>query len=269
MSESDTPEAFQAVARRLRVAGCVFAEDEARLLISTADTSTDLDLMIERRVAGQPLEHVLGWVEFYGLRIAVDPGVFVPRRRTEFLVRRAAELAWPSAAVVDLCCGCGAVSTALAAAVEGLELYASDIELAAVHCARRNLGDRGEVYAGDLFQPLPLALMGRVDVLVVNAPYVPTDAIDMMPPEARLYEPRVALDGGPDGLDIARRICAEAPDWLVTGGQLLIETSSHQAPELAQIFSRSGLTARVETDEDLYATIVTGTKPGAGMRPPA
>ncbi|MDT7748309.1 MAG: release factor glutamine methyltransferase, partial [Pseudonocardiales bacterium] len=202
---------------RLRAAGCVYAEDEARLLISSARTPADLAAMVDRRVRGLPLEHVLGWAEFCGLRIAVDTGVFVPRRRTEFLVRQAASLARPGAVVLDLCCGSGAVGAALAATVERAEIHAVDIDPAAVLCARRNLAG-GQVYEGDLYEPLPDALRGRVDVLVANAPYVPTEAIGLMPPEARVHEPRVALDGGSDGLDVQRRVTAEAPRWLASGG---------------------------------------------------
>src|SRR6266702_3493316 len=110
-----------AVVTRLRAAGCVFAEDEARLLIAAAATPADLTAMVARRVAGLPLEHVLGWAEFCGLRIAIDPGVFVPRRRTELLVRQAAALTRSQDVVVDLCCGSGAVGAALVAAVGALE----------------------------------------------------------------------------------------------------------------------------------------------------
>src|SRR6476646_5808984 len=108
-----------AVVARLRAAGCGFAEDEARLLLTGAASPSELEAMGGRRVAGVPLEHVLGWAEFGGLRITVAPGVFVPRRRTEFLVRQAVALAQPGAAIVDLCCGAGAIGAALAAAVEG------------------------------------------------------------------------------------------------------------------------------------------------------
>src|SRR5919198_868550 len=104
------------IVSRLRAAGCVFAEDEALLLISAAGSPGELAAMVDRRIAGLPLEHVLGWAEFCGLRIAVDPEVFVPRRRTELLVRQAIALARPGAVVVDLCCGSGAVGAALAAA---------------------------------------------------------------------------------------------------------------------------------------------------------
>jgi release factor glutamine methyltransferase len=246
---------------RLRTAGCVFAEDEARLLVDAARTPAELADMVERRVAGLPLEHVLGWAEFAGLRVAVDPGVFVPRRRTELLAREAAARARRGAVVVDLCCGSGAVGVAVAAAVPGIELHAADVEPAAARCARRNVSAvGGQVYEGDLDAPLPPALAGRVDVLVANAPYVPTDAVGLMPPEARLHEPRVALDGGADGLDIQRRVAAAAPRWLAPAGHLLIETSERQAPHTAAAIAAAGLTAHVVHDAELDATVVVGRR---------
>jgi release factor glutamine methyltransferase len=259
MSASPSPHPRSLIVTRLRAAGCVFAEDEARLLMSAARTPADLDTMVDRRAAGLPLEHVLGWAEFCDLRIAVDPGVFVPRRRTELLVRQAAALARPRAVVVDLCCGSGAVGAALIAALDRVELHAADIDPAAVRCARRNVAAAGgQVYEGDLYQPLPPALRGRVDVLVVNAPYVPTDAIELMPPEAREHEPRVALDGGMDGLDVQRRVAAGAPLWLAPGGHLLIETSKRQAPQTVETFTRNGLIPRVTSSDELDATVVIG-----------
>ncbi|WP_243766737.1 putative protein N(5)-glutamine methyltransferase [Streptomyces sp. GC420] len=252
------------VVAALRAAGCVFAEDEARLLLDTARTPAALAAMVERRVAGLPLEHVLGWAEFCGLRPAVDPGVFVPRRRTEFLVRRAAALAPPGGAVVvDLCCGSGAVGAALAAGLDGVELHAVDIEPAAVRCARRNLPG-GHVYEGDLYEPLPAELRGRVDVLVANAPYVPTEEVVLLPPEARIHEPLVALDGGADGLDIQRRVIAGAAVWLAPGGHLLIETSERQAPLTAGSMARAGLVPEIAECEELFATVVVGALPAHG-----
>jgi release factor glutamine methyltransferase len=246
---------------RLRAAGCVFAEDEARLLLDTARTPAELTDMVERRVAGLPLEHVVGWAEFAGQRVAVDTGVFVPRRRTELLAREAAARARPGAVVVDLCCGSGAVGVAVAAIVPGIELHAADVDPAAVRCARRNVSAvGGQVYEGDLDAPLPASLRARVDVLVANAPYVPTGAVGLMPPEARLHEPRVALDGGADGLDIQRRVAATAPRWLAPGGHLLIETSERQAPHTAAAIGAAGLTARVVHDAELDATVVVGRR---------
>ena len=230
------------------------------MLIAAAPAPADLAAMIDRRVAGLPLEYVIGWVEFCGLRISIDPGVFVPRHRTEFLVGQAAARAAPGAVVVDLCCGSGAIGAALAAAVGTIELHAADIDPAAVRCAERNLATTsGHVYQGDLFDPLPSSLRGRVDVLVANVPYVPTDAIALLPREARLYEPEAALDGGPDGLDLARRVAAGAAAWLAPGGHLLVETSAGQAPRAVEIFARDGLIPEVVTLNDLEATVVIGT----------
>ncbi len=249
------------VEARLRAAGCVFAEDEARLLISAA-TPADLTSMVERRAAGEPIEHVIGWAEFCGMRIVVDPGVFVPRRRTEFLVAHAIAVTRPRAVVLDMCCGSGAIGAAIAATIGAIDLHAVDMDPRAVACARRNVATAaGEVSQGDLYDAVPASLRGRVDVLVANAPYVPTDDIALMPAEARVYEPRVALDGGPDGLDVQRRVIDGAPSWLAPRGCLLIETSARQAHQTEEAFVSSGLSARVATSDALGATVVIGTRP--------
>jgi release factor glutamine methyltransferase len=249
------------VVAALRTAGCVFAEDEARLLLAAARTPDELADMVDRRVIGHPLELVVGWAEFRGLRITVAPGVFVPRRRTEFLVEQALTLAPGASVVVDLCCGSGAVGAALAAALGPVELHAADIDPAAVDCARRNTaGARGRVHTGDLFEALPADLRGRVDILAANVPYVPTEEVALLPMEARDHEPLVALDGGTDGLDILRRVAAEAPRWLAPGGCLLVETSERQASAAVAAFAHSGLTARLAVSEELYAHVVIGTR---------
>ncbi len=219
--------------------------------------------MVDRRAAGLPLEHVLGWAEFCGLRIAVDPGVFVPRRRTEFLVRQAAALATSGTVVVDLCCGSGAVGAALAAALGHVELHAVDIDAAAVRCAQRNLAAvGGHVYRGDLVEPVPADLRGRVDVLVANAPYVPSASVELLPAEARLHEPWAALDGGPDGIDVQLRLITAAPAWLAPGGHVLTETSGRQAPTLLDAVSGAGLVARVAASVELDVSVVIGTRSG-------
>jgi release factor glutamine methyltransferase len=248
------------VVLRLRAAGCVFAEDEARLLLAEASSPEALETMVERRAAGEPLEHVLGWAEFFGMRISVGPGVFVPRRRTEVLVEEAVALARPGAVVVDLCCGSGALGLAVARTVPGVMLHVADVDPDAVACAAGNVATvGGRAYAGDLFDALPVALRGRLDLLLANVPYVPSDAIALMPPEARLHEARVALDGGADGLDVARRVVAEAPRWLAPGGSLLFETSEDQAPAARGSVAAAGLVARLVTDDDRGATVVVGT----------
>ena len=255
-----TTDADPAVVARLRAAGCVFAEDEARLLAAAAGSPAELDLLVERRAGGLPLELVVGWAEFSGLRIFVDPGVFVPRRRSEFLVETAVSLArGPDPVIVDLCCGTGALGLAVAVALGGAELHAADIDPAAVACARRNVEPAGgHVYQGDLFGPLPRALRGRVGILICNAPYVPSQEVAFLPPEARDYEPRGALDGGRDGLTVLRRVAAEAPGWLAAGGALLVETSDQQAPAMTRAMTAGGLTARVSGCADSGATVVTG-----------
>jgi len=245
---------------RLRAVGCVFAEDEAALLAAAASSTAELERLVQLRVAGQPLEHLLGWAEFCGRRVALQAGVFVPRRRTELLAVLARELISPGSVLLELCCGSAAVSAVLADAVP-IEVHAADLDPVAVDCARRNLADAdASVYLGDLYEPLPLSLRGRVDVLVANAPYVPTDAIALMPPEARDYEPLIALDGGPDGLAIQRRIIAQAPDWLAGRGWLLIETSDRQAVGTARAMAEAGLSTQVRTEPDRSATVVVGRR---------
>jgi len=240
----------------------VFAEDEAELLISAAATPAELAGMVDRRASGLPLEQVVGWADFCGLRVAVDPGVFVPRRRTEFLVRQAIELAPPCPVIVDLCCGTGAVGAALAAVLDPAELHATDIDPAAVRCARRNLAAAGgHVYAGDLFEPLPAALHGRVGILAANVPYVPTGEVALLPAEARLHEPRVALDGGGDGLDVLRRVAAQAPLWLAPGGSLLVEISDRQESIACDTARRAGLVPRVARSAELAVTVLIASRP--------
>jgi release factor glutamine methyltransferase len=264
-----SPGRYSAIVTSLRAAGCVFAEEEARLLIRSAATPAELAAMVEQRAAGLPVEQVLGWAEFCGLRIAVAPGVFVPRRRTEFLARQAIDLAQaharPETVIVDMCCGSGAVAAVLAGALDWADVHAVDIDPAAVACARRNLAATGgRAYVGDLYRPLPARLRGRVDVLVANPPYVPTGALTLLPSEARAHEPRAALDGGPDGLDILRRVTAGAPLWLAPGGHLIAETSERQAAQAAGILAHHGLIPRVLGCGELNATVVVGSRPAGG-----
>jgi len=264
MSASLPAQTLAAVAARLRSAGCVFAEDEARLLIAAARTPAELAAMEQQRMTGQPLEHVLGWAEFCGLRIAVDPGVFVPRRRTEFLIGQAAGLLGPAPrpVIVDLCCGSGALGVALAAAAgRPVDLHATDVDAAAVRCARRNvLPAGGQVYQGDLDEPLPAGLRGRVGVLLANVPYVPTGDVALLPAEAREHEARVALDGGTDGLDVLRRVAAAAPGWLAPGGHLLTEISHRQAAAATAAVAAAGLVPRLASSADLGATVLIAAR---------
>jgi release factor glutamine methyltransferase len=256
---------FDTVVARLRAAGCVFAEEEARLLLDEAASPGEAEAKVARRVAGEPLEYILGWVEFCGMRIAVTPGVFVPRRRSEALVREAARLLGAGAGanpiVVDLCCGSGAIAAAIVARVPSATVYACDIDPVAVACARTNLEPLGgRVFAGDLFAALPRNLLGSASVIVANAPYVPTEAIGLMPPEARDHEHRIALDGGPDGTVIHRRIAADAAPWLAPGGHLVIEAARAQAATTARHMAAAGFVVSIAEDDELDATVVVGRR---------
>ena len=185
--------------------------------------------------------------------------MFVPRVRTEFLAEQALDLIADGAVVVELCCGVAAVAAVLQADGRVGELYAADIDPEAVSYARRNVVEPGVVLVGDLYDPLPSRLRGRIDVIVANAPYVPTEAIALMPREARDHEPRVALDGGADGVDVQRRIITDAPGWLRAGGSLLIETGREQSVITAGEMRAVGLRVEVVVDDERDATVVIGT----------
>jgi release factor glutamine methyltransferase len=252
---------LEVLVARLRAAGCVFAEEEAALLAAEAPGPDALERAVVRRVDGEPLELVLGWAEFCGLRLAVAPGVFVPRRRTELLVRVGAAGLGAGDVVVDVGCGTGAVAAALGAAVRGLDLHAVDVDPAAVELARRNLPGAG-VREGDLLDPLPRRLRGRVALLAANTPYVPSDEVDLMPREARDHEHLVALDGGSDGVAVQRRLLAQAPAWLAPGGRVVVETGRRQVDLTVAAARAAGLAAEVVTDDEVDGTVVIARAPG-------
>ena len=249
------------VVERLRAAGCVFAEEEAALLRADAAAAGRLEEMVRQREEGWPLEQVLGWAELAGVRVGVCRDVFVPRRRSELLVREAVSRIAPyeRAVLLDLCCGSGAVGVAVAALHGSVELHAAELDAASAACARGNVVPRGgAVHEGDLYDALPGSLRGRVDLLVANAPYVPSEELAFMPVEARQHEPRIALDGGADGVEVQRRVVAGAGEWLAPAGHLLVETSARQAPLTVVAFERAGFLARTVSDDDLGATVVMG-----------
>lgn len=248
------------VAARLRAAGCVWAEDEAALLEQAASSADDLERLVVRRVAGEPLETVLGWVEFLGRRLVVAPGVFVPRRRTELLARLTVDRAGRAPGrpvVVEMCCGVAPVAAALEAT--RAEVHACDVSATALDCARSN-APSATLHHGDLYDALPARLAGRVAVLAANAPYVPSDRVADMPPEARDHEPRVAVDGGADGVDLHRLLAADAVRWLAPGGVLLVETSREQAGLTTGAMAAAGLAIAVETDDDIGGCVAVGVR---------
>ena len=231
----------------------MYAEEEAALLIQSKLRGAGLETLICRRIAGEPLETVLGWVAFGGRKLLVRPGVFIPRRRTELLARTAAQHARHDAVLLDLCCGVGPV----AATVTAAEVHLADLDPAALECARTNV-PHGHVHLSDLYGDLPVGLRGRVDVLAANAPYVPSAQLALLPPEARDHEPFMALHGGTDGVDLHRRIAAEAGEWLAASGVLLIETSTSQAPLTVEAMVGAGLSTQVVTDPEIGGCVVVG-----------
>jgi len=248
---------YDSVVASLRAAGCVYAEDEARLLV---EADGDLDALVARRVGGEPLEWILGWAWFGtedgdGLRVVVHPGVFVPRGRTIELALAARDLLPPGGTAVDLCCGSGAIGAYLLRVDPRATVIASDLDPVAVACARENLPG-SVVLEGDLFSPLPEDLRGHVDVVVANTPYVPSNQVALMPPEARDHEPLHTLDGGPDGLMLLRRIAAESTNWLRPGGSVLIEISESQYDVARESFEAAGLITSALIDPDGTSVII-------------
>jgi release factor glutamine methyltransferase len=255
-------------AEQLAAAGCVFASEEASILCEVAGSAEELAAMVARRASGEPLEYVVGWAGFRGLRLIVRDGVFIPRPRSGFLVEEAASLvrcvggADRPVVVVDLCCGVGAIGAALTAELPAVDLHAVDLDARAVACAEENLAPYGaRVHHGDLFDALPRRLRGRTDVIVASPPYVPTDEIRLLPLEAREHESGTALDGGPDGLDLVERIAHRARPWLAPHGGLALEVGDSQLDRAALILDGFGYRSRAVTSEDYGSAVVVGRRP--------
>ena len=213
--------------------------------VSTPRAARYRDL-IERRAAREPLQYLLGWEDFHGLRLAVTPDVLVPRPETEGLVEWAVEVLGgrPDPVVADLGTGSGAIACAIARALPAAEVLAVDVSVGALAVASRNvralsLSSRVRLLAGDLFAPLG-SLSASLDLVVANPPYLPSAVIPSLPPEVSRHEPRAALDGGPDGMAVIRRVVAGAPPVLKPGGWLLMEIGEEQAGPLASLMAAEG-----------------------------
>jgi len=250
----------------LAAAGCVSAAAEADWLLEEAPDEGILRAMVARRAAGEPLQYVIGWAPFGPLKLRVGPGVFVPRPETETLADRAAAFLRGREAprvAVDLCTGSGAIACFLAAEVPGARVLATELDPGALAWAAVNAERYGvELLAGDLDAPLPPGLAGQVDVLCANVPYVPSGAIATLPTDVRDHEPRLSLDGGPDGLDVFRRLAGRATHWLVPGGRLYAEIGEDQTEAAAALLTGAGL-VEVAVHQDVVGRdrIVEGARP--------
>lgn len=237
-SGSAAADPHSVVAARLSAAGFIAAEAEAdELLKCAADDVALLDSLLGRRLTGEPLAWIVGGVTFCGLRIRVDPGVYVPRQQSEALARRAVERLPADGVAIDLCTGSGAIARTLTENRPGARVVASDVDERAIACAVAN---GVEVYRGDLFTPLPSELEGRVDVIVGVVPYVPTPALPLLQRDTFAFESPLAYDGGRDGTDILRRVLRDSPRFLRPNGALLLELGGEQAGELGDDLGRLG-----------------------------
>ena len=211
---------------RLATAGCVAPREEAAQLVAAARDGAELEALVARRTAGEPLAWLVGSVTFCGIRVTVHPRVYVPRQHTEPLAQRAAAMLPDGGVAVDLCTGSGAIAAVLQAGAPSTTVVATDLDPAAVTCARENGVD---ALLGDLDDPLPAALLGAVDVMTAVVPYVPTPELRFLPRDVLAFEPRAALDGGQGGLQVLTSVVARSSRWLRPGGRLLLELGGDQA----------------------------------------
>ena len=244
-----TPLGREAVTALLAEAGCIAPAEESDELIGAAAGDRDvLAAIVARRAEGEPLAWLTGSITFADVTLIVEPGVYVPRVQTEALARRAASLLPPTGVAVDLCTGAGAIAAVMAAARPRARVVATELDPIAARCARRN---HVEVFEGSLDEPLPAVVEGTVDVMTAVVPYVPTDALRLLPRDVQAFEPRLALDGGTDGTDLLAEVVQRAPRWLRAGGWLLLELGGDQAEPVGRLSEEHGFTdIEVMVDED-------------------
>jgi len=248
------------VVSALAEGGCLAPAEEADALFQASiDGVGAIEEMVARRLSGEPLAWITGSVLFCGVQIHVDPGVFVPRPHTQPMARRAVSLLPAPGIAIDLCTGSGAVAAVLAWAHPQATVIATDIDPEAVACARRN---GVSVLVGDLDEPLPPTLRGRVDVMTAVVPYVPTDELPFLPRDVLANEPPGALDGGPRGTTMLMRAAEAAARWLRPGGSVLLELGGDQAGEVANVFEEVGLSGiRVHRESDGQDRAIEARRP--------
>ena len=242
--------AWQGAVDRLRAAGCVHAEDEADRIWETYDDPADRDGAVARRVGGEPLEQVVGWAEFGPVRVALAPGVFVPRRRAEAILGPAIAARPDARVVVDLGCGAGALAAALAHLLPDAAVHGTEIDADALACARLTAAGKFAVHEGSWWSALPTGLAGRVDLAVAYLPHVPTERLADIHPDFRAHEPDLSVDGGPDGLDPLRAVLVDARAWLAADGAFVTLLSTAQADALGSLDLHGFATEVLARDHD-------------------
>lgn len=258
--------AVDGLAARLAEAGFPAAREDAEQLVTAAGgDSALLDEWTTRRLAGEPIEWLVGYVTFLGSRVGMEPGVYVPRPQTEALAQRAIGLLPQNGTAVDLCTGSGAIAVALRAARPTARILATDLDPVACRCARAN---GVEVYQGHLADPLPAEVTGAVDVVTGVVPYVPTEEIPFLPRDVRAHEPVLALDGGTGGTRLLVEAVYAAARLLRPGGHLVVELGGAQDTRLRSQLTAAGFRgiARLVDDEgDLRGIAATcGRDSGSG-----
>ena len=226
--------------RALAGAGCVAADEEAEEIARLARGPADAARMLARRLTGEPLPWITGRARFCGLDLIIEPGVYVPRWQSEPLAEKAAQLLPARGQAVDVCTGAGGVALVMQTRRPGAVVAATEIDPDAVRCARAN---GIVVYQGDLDAPLPAALAGRVDVLTGVLPYVPRDALHLLPRDVQRFEPRHALDGGDRGLEVLTTMVGRSPRWVRPGGWLLLELGGDQVGAMTALMTTAGYRA--------------------------
>jgi release factor glutamine methyltransferase len=239
----------------------------------TPDERERYRMLVVRRAEGMPLQYVTGEMPFRHLVMHVTPGVFIPRPETEVLVDVVLEAiaGTESPRIVDLCTGSGCIAVSLASEYPGALVWANDPSEQAVEAARRNalhagVDNRVQVVHGDLFDPLPAELAGTVDFIVSNPPYIPSADLPDLPAEVLGFEPHPALDGGPDGLYVFRRIVQHADTWLAAGGGLAFELDCGRVVDAVALLQKSYEGVAVRKDLTGRDRIVYGRK-GRAMKP--
>lgn len=239
---------LDAVTRRLSRAGCLAADDEAKILVAAAQSPENLAAMIARREDGEPLPWIVGSMEFGPVRLTIHSGVFVPRPHTVELAKKAVTYLPKNGLAVDMCTGSGAIAAVMGKRRPQAQIWATDIDAKACECARAN---GVTTVQGSFGEGLPPFIRGHCDVVTAVVPYVPTDELPFLPRDVQVHEPRHALDGGKGGTVSLVAAIKVAKALLHPGGHLLLEVGGDQDVALQEPLKASGFdVVSILRDED-------------------